>query len=59
MAKTEIEARIGQCPVHEEVEATREIPAMGFPFAYYAIVRARAKRRPFVCPLCGKPVTFP
>jgi hypothetical protein len=56
MAK-EIETRTGRCATHGTVEATREIPGMGFPFIYYAVVRAMAKRRPFLCPTCGQPVT--
>jgi len=56
MAK-EVETRTGRCATHGTVEATREIPKMGFPFIYYAAVRAMAKRRPFRCPACGEPVT--
>lgn len=56
MAK-EIETHTGRCPTHGNVEATREIPKMGFPFIYYSIVRARARRKPFQCPECGQPVT--
>ena len=56
MAK-EVETRTGRCATHGTVEATREIPGMGFPFIYYAVVRAMAKRRPFLCPTCGQPVT--
>jgi hypothetical protein len=29
---------------------------MGFPFIYFAIARALAKRRPFLCPECGSAV---
>lgn len=56
MAK-ETETRAGRCPEHGDVEATREIPGIGFPFVYFAIARAVARRRPFKCPDCGKPVT--
>lgn len=56
MAK-ETETQSALCPVHGEVEATREIPATGFPFVYFAIARALARRRPFKCPQCGNPVT--
>jgi hypothetical protein len=56
MAK-EVETRTGRCATHGTVQATREIPGMGFPFIYYAVVRAMAKRRPFQCPECGQPVT--
>ncbi len=54
---SEVETRSGQCATHGTVEATREIPRMGFPFIYFAIVRALAKRRPFRCPNCGDPVS--
>ena len=56
MAK-EVETRTGRCATHGTIEATREIPKMGFPYIYYAVVRAMAKRRPFQCPECGQPVT--
>ena len=55
MAK-ETETQTGRCPEHGEVQATREIPKMGFPFVYFAVTRALARRRPFRCPDCGKPV---
>jgi hypothetical protein len=54
----EVETRTGRCATHGDVEATREIPKMGFPFIYFAIARAVAKRRPFRCPDCGDPVTI-
>ena len=53
----EVERRGGHCPEHGVVEAAREIPKMGFPFIYFAIARAMARRRPFRCPDCGRPVT--
>lgn len=53
----EVESRTGHCATHGDVEATREIPKMGFPFIYFSIVRAMARRRPFRCPDCGEPVT--
>jgi hypothetical protein len=53
----ETETQSGSCPTHGSVEATREIPKVGFPFVYYAITRAMARRRPFKCPECGQPVT--
>jgi hypothetical protein len=55
---TEVETQTGRCATHGTVEATREIPKMGFPFIVYAVLRARAKRRPFVCPDCGEPVAL-
>jgi hypothetical protein len=57
MAK-EVETRSGRCATHGTVEATREIPKMGFPFVYFAIARAVARRRPYRCPDCGSPVTI-
>jgi hypothetical protein len=56
MAK-ETETQTGRCPTHGDVTATREIPKMGFPFVWFAIARAMARRRPFRCPECGEPVT--
>ncbi len=53
----EVETRTGRCATHGTVEATREMPGMGFPFIYFAVVRAMARRRPFRCPECGQPVT--
>jgi hypothetical protein len=55
---TEVETQTARCATHGTVEATREIPKMGFPFIVYAMLRARAKRRPFRCPDCGEPVTL-
>ncbi len=56
MAKTETETRPGRCATHGNVEATRQVPRMGFPFAYFAVRRAMARRRPYACPQCGEPV---
>lgn len=56
---TETETRTAQCETHGSVQAEREMPKMGWPFIYYAAVRAMAKRRPFRCPECGQPVTDP
>jgi hypothetical protein len=51
MAK-EIQTQAGRCSTHGTVQATREIPQMGFPYVVYAIRRAVAQRRPFLCPEC-------
>jgi hypothetical protein len=48
----EIQNQAGRCATHGTVQATREIPRMGFPFVVYAIWRAVARRRPFRCPEC-------
>ena len=54
----EVETRTGHCPTHGHVNASREIPKLGFPYIYYAIIRAIATRRPFRCPDCGQQVTI-
>ena len=55
MAK-ELQTQTGRCADHGTVQATREIPKMGFPFIVYAIWRALAERRPSRCPQCGTAV---
>ena len=52
----EVETQAGRCSTHGTVEATREIPRMGFPFIVYAILRSRAQKKPFRCPECGTAV---
>jgi len=51
---SEIETRRGTCAEHGPVEATRNIPKIQFPYVLFAVLRAIAKRRPFLCPRCGK-----
>lgn len=53
---TEVQAQAGRCSTHGTVEATREVPKTGFPFVVYALRRAIAQRRPFLCPECGAAV---
>ena len=53
---TEVQIQAGRCSTHGTVEATREVPQMGFPFVVYAIWRAVAQRRSFLCPECGTAV---
>ena len=53
---TEVQTQAGRCSAHGIVQATREVPKMGFPFVVYAIWRAVAQRRPFHCPECGAAV---
>jgi hypothetical protein len=55
MAK-EVQSKSGQCSEHGTVEATREVPKLGFPYVFYATWRAIAQRRPFRCPECGTAV---
>jgi hypothetical protein len=50
---TEVQTQTGRCATHGTVEATREVPKMGFPYVVYALRRALAQRRPFLCPECG------
>ena len=52
----EIQTTIGYCPVHGEVEASRELPRVTFPPIITAVRRAVAKRRPYRCSTCGAPV---
>ncbi|MEV4264243.1 hypothetical protein [Kribbella sp. NPDC049584] len=52
----EVQSAVGRCSKHGTVSATREIPKMAFPFFVYAIWRAIAQRRPFICPECGAAV---
>jgi hypothetical protein len=49
----------GQCGTDGIVEGMREIPRLEFPFFVYAVLRWRAKRQPFLCPVCGEPVETP
>ena len=53
---TEVQTQAGRCSTHGAVEAQREIPKMGFPFVVYAVWRAVAQRRPYLCPECGAAV---
>jgi hypothetical protein len=49
---TETETTTARCATHGLVQATRQIPEMGFPFVVYAARRYLARRRPFHCPAC-------
>ena len=53
---TEVQTQAGRCSTHGTVQATREIPQMGFPYVVYAIRRAVAQRRSYLCPECGAAV---
>jgi hypothetical protein len=53
---TEVQTHAGRCATHGIVQATREIPQLGFPYVVYAIRRALAQRRPYLCPECGAAV---
>lgn len=53
---TETQTATGDCPTHGTVEATREIPRITFPPIITAVLRARAKRRPYRCPTCNAEV---
>jgi hypothetical protein len=52
----EVETRTGRCDTHGTVEGARDMPRSGFPWVYNAIRRMMARRQPFRCPECGKPV---
>ena len=53
---TEVQTQAGRCSTHGTVQATRQVPQTGFPFVLYAIRRALAQRRPYLCPQCGAAV---
>jgi hypothetical protein len=53
---TETQTRRGRCPTHGTVEATRDVPAVAFPWLLNSVRRALAVRKPFLCPECGAPV---
>ena len=53
---TEVQTQAGRCATHGTVQATREVPEMGFPYVVYALRRAVALRRPYLCPECGAAV---
>ena len=53
---SETQTMTGRCDAHGEVAASRQMPKMQFPFVYYAVVRALAKRKPYRCPTCGAAV---
>lgn len=55
---TEVETKPGHCATHGAVEATREIPARGFPLIVSTARRYFARRRPYRCPTCGAQVTL-
>ena len=52
----EVQTQAGRCTTHGTVQATREIPHIGFPYIVHAIRRAAAQRRPYLCPQCGTAV---
>jgi hypothetical protein len=54
---TETQTRTANCPTHGTVEASREMPRLGFPFVVYAVRRLIAARRPYRCPACGAVTT--
>ncbi len=56
MAAPEVQTKQGRCETDGSVQATREIPRLEFPFIVYAFLRWRAKKGPFICPVCERPV---
>lgn len=53
MAKTDQKVVSGRCPNHGIVQATKDVPAVSFPFVVYGVRRARAALAPARCPQCG------
>ena len=56
MAADEVQTRSARCETDGPVQATRTIPAFAFPFVVYAFLRWRARKGPFLCPICERPV---
>jgi hypothetical protein len=52
----EVQTRTGRCSTHGTVQATREIPKVGFPPVFTMVARMIAQRRPYTCPECGETV---
>jgi hypothetical protein len=50
------EVRIGTCPEHGSVEATRVIPGPHWPYLVWMVQRATAGMKPFRCPQCDTKV---
>jgi hypothetical protein len=53
----EVQTHQGTCPTHGMVDATRPMPAPGFPYLYHWVRRVLASRKPYRCPACNEPVT--
>lgn len=53
MARTEQKVVSGRCPTHGIVQATKDVPAMSFPFIVYGVRRAVAGMTAARCPQCG------
>jgi predicted RNA-binding Zn-ribbon protein involved in translation (DUF1610 family) len=54
---TETEYARGRCPEHGQVEVSRALPAVKFPWAVNWVRRSIAARKtPFTCPRCGRTV---
>lgn len=48
--------KFGECPTHGQVQATRDVPSIGFPFIVTGIRRLVARNTPYQCPQCGATV---
>jgi len=48
--------RPGRCPTHRDVQATKEISKVSFPFFIWAALRLRSAIQPYRCPECGAKV---
>ena len=53
---TEVETKKGRCSSHGEVEGTRDVPTVSFPWIVNSVRRSLSRRRPFLCPNCGEPL---
>jgi hypothetical protein len=51
-----VETIAGRCPTHGDVQATKEVPNVSFPFVAYLFRRIRSAFQPYRCPQCGDKV---
>ena len=48
-----VQTRVGHCPTHGTVQATRHVPRLRFPILVTGPMRLAALSRPYRCPDCG------
>jgi len=53
-----MERATGRCPEHGIVEAVRYLPRPMFPFVVYYVRLRAARKAPYLCPQCDRPVSL-
>jgi hypothetical protein len=53
-----VEQKTGRCPEHGVVEGVRYLPRPMFPFILYYLRLRAARRAPYLCPQCDRPLTL-